>query len=765
MDVVNPSPSEGPDRVFSAGAVVAVLLPLPLSGAYDYRVPEGENVRVGDVVAVPLGRREEIGVVWGDGRGGVETAKVKNLIGRIPGSPRLPEVSLKMVDWVAAYTLSPPGAVLKMVISVRPALQPPKAVAGWRLAHPDDLPTDAANPVDAIVDWASARVRMTAARQKVLEVAVCGGAMTAADLARDAGVGASVVKGLGEAGVLEAVSLSGAEASVPHPDGTVQGPTLSADQQAAAQILKDAVSAGFSTTLLQGVTGSGKTEVYFEGVAEALRAGQQVLVLVPEITLTTQWLERFERRFGAPPVAWHSELTPARRRESWRAVADGRAAVVVGARSALFLPYANLGLIVVDEEHEGAFKQEDGVIYHARDMAVVRGQLGKIPVILASATPSLESVLNADAGRYRKVMLSSRHGGARLPSIEVLDLRRTPPENGDWGRGWLAPPLVTALEKTLEDGEQAMVFLNRRGYAPLTLCRACGHRVQCPNCTAWMVEHRMQGRLVCHHCGTTMPIPKVCPSCGAEDQMTACGPGVERVAEEVERRFPQARLALVASDTMGGPGAIGQLMQQITDRQVDILIGTQVLAKGLHFPMLTLVGVVDADLGLSGGDLRAAERTFQLLSQVAGRAGRGERPGKVLLQSYQPDHPVLKAMLSNDADTFLEAEAEGRRLVGMPPFGRMVALIVSGQDGGAVESAARQLASRAPQGDGVHVLGPVAAPMALLRGRHRWRLLVTAPRSVKVQPMIRRWMADVTGQKMWPSTVRVQIDVDPYSFL
>jgi primosomal protein N' (replication factor Y) len=640
-----------------------------------------------------------------------------------------------------------------MVMSVRPALEPPKALTAWRLVD------------QAARDDLLGGLRMTPARQRVLSVLAPGGAMTQADLAQEAAVGPTVIKGMAEAGLLTQVSLEASPPPLPQPDGTHPGPQLSPDQQQAARQLVATVGAGFSTTLLQGVTGSGKTEVYFEAVAEALKRGQQVLVLVPEITLTTQWLDRFEKRFGAAPLAWHSELTPARRRDGWRAVAEGRALVVVGARSSLFLPYPNLGLIVVDEEHEAAFKQEDGVIYHARDMAVVRGQVGQIPVILASATPSLESMLNADAGRYNKVVLQARHGGAVMPDIAVLDLRKTPPENGDWGRGWLAPPLVQAITETLAAREQAMIFLNRRGYAPLTLCRTCGHRMQCPNCTAWMVEHRMQGRLVCHHCGVSAPIPKECPECGAEDQMTACGPGVERVAEEIQARFPEARVSLVASDTMGGPAALSEALRQITEHEIDIVIGTQVLAKGLHFPMLTLVGVVDADLGLAGGDLRAAERTFQLLSQVAGRAGRAERPGRVLLQSYQPDHPVLQAMATGDTDLFLTTEAEGRREVGMPPYGRMVALILSGPDGTAVESAARKFGARAPNGPGLTVLGPVPAPLAILRGRHRWRMLVIAPRAVKIQAMVYQWVRHVTQAEGWPSSVRVQIDVDPYSFL
>lgn len=737
------APADPDGAIFTPGTRVAVLLPLPLNGPYDYRVPEGAAVRPGEFVEVPLGRRREIGVVWGLGTGGVGDAKVKDVIGRLADAPRLPAVSRRFVDWVAAYTLAPAGAVLKMVMSVPQALEPAKATVVY-------------SPAAAVPEG----LRLTEARRRVLAVAAETPGLSAADLARAAAVGPGVVKGLAAAGALIHDRRDPFE-SLRLPDGDHPGPTLSAGQRAAADDLCARLVGGFSVTLLEGVTGSGKTEVYFEAVAETLRRGRQVLVLVPEITLTAQWLSRFERRFGAPPLAWHSELAQGKRRRTWRAVAAGRAPVVVGARSALFLPYRDLGLIVVDEEHESAFKQEDGVVYHARDMAVVRARLGRIPAILASATPSLETVINAQAGRYHRVHLPERHAGARLPDIELVDMRRTPPEKGDWGPSFIAPPLVEALTRTLEAGEQAMLFLNRRGYAPLTLCRGCGHRLQCPNCTAWLVEHKLWGRLQCHHCGYMVKRPDTCPACGREDEFAACGPGVERLTEEVSRRFPQARVAMVASDTLTGPLAAAELMRRVQAREVDLLVGTQVLAKGLHFPLLTLVGVIDADLGLSGGDLRAAERTFQLLSQVAGRAGRGEKPGTVMLQTYQPEHPVLAAMKTGDAQAFLDAEAEGRHLLRMPPYGRLAALIVSGPDADAVESTARRLAAAAPRPSGVEVLGPAPAPLAVLRGRHRWRLLLKAPRDQRIQPLVRHWLCAV----QWPSSVRVQVDVDPYSFL
>ncbi len=723
-----------------ADRVSSVLLPLPLKGAYDYRLKAEDDAGPGAFVTVPLGNRTITGVIWGDAEGGVDEAKLR-AVTSVFDVPKLNEVSRRFVDWVARYTLYPPGAVLRMVMSAPEALDPPKPMIAYVRTAP--------GPEEA-------GLRMTPARQRVLAVLQDGPPRPAAELAREAGVTTGVVTGLHKAGVLEAVAMG--KAAPPQPDPAASGPTLSADQKAAAQALCDAVEkGGFDATLLDGVTGSGKTEVYFEAMAACLAAGRQVLVLLPEIAMSAQWFERFTKRFGAPPAAWHSEAPRPRRREVWRAVAEGKVKVVFGSRSALFLPFANLGLIVVDEEHDGSYKQEDGVVYHARDMAVVRASLGEIPVVLASATPSLESLMNAEAGRYNHLHLPNRHGGASLPEIEIVDMRKHPPARGRW----LSPRLDQALAETLEAGEQAMLFLNRRGYAPLTLCRACGYRIACPRCTAWLVEHRLARRLECHHCGHAMRPPPECPSCGVEDAMVACGPGVERVAEEVAARFPEARLAVMASDTLRGPAAAAELVRLVEDRQLDILIGTQVMAKGHHFPQLTLVGVIDADLGLTGGDPRAGERTFQLLSQVAGRAGRAALKGRVLLQSYMPEHPVMQAMAAGDRERFLAEERAGREASHLPPFGRLAALIVSGPNFDLVEETARALARSAPRIQGITILGPAPAPLATLRGRHRRRFLIKAGKDTRLQPVLHGWLAAVKT----PSNVRIKVDIDPYSFL
>jgi primosomal protein N' (replication factor Y) len=716
-----------------------VLLPYPFPEPFDYAVPEGMEAAPGDVVLVPLNRRETVGVVWDAAAEPGRTlpdAKLKPIMARLDAPP-MTETMRRFVDWIAAYTLSPPGEVMAMALRVT---APTPLSAGWVRTDP-----------------AEAGVRMTPARSRVLAALaeaepLAGSALTAA-----AGVSQAVLNGMAQAGLIRRVPLANASPFV-RPDPDHPGPALSDAQSEAAAALRAAVAAqAFSVTLLDGVTGSGKTEVYHEAIAECLRQGRQALVLLPEIALSSQWLDRFGARFGTAPAIWHSDLSSRTRRITWRAVAEGAAPVVVGARSALFLPFPDLGLVVVDEEHETAFKQEDGVVYHARDMAVVRARLCAAAAVLVSATPSLETMANVEAGRYRHATLPIRHGGATLPTVTAIDMRATPPERGRF----LSPPLIAAVNATLAQGEQAMLFLNRRGYAPLTLCRHCGHRMACPNCTAWLVEHRALRRLQCHHCGHAIPIPEACPACGAAHSLTAVGPGVERITEEAAALFPDARRLVMASDTLPGPHAAGAAVRAIAAREVDLVIGTQIVAKGWHFPHLTLVGVVDADLGLAGGDLRAAERTVQLLHQVAGRAGRAEAPGQVQLQTFSPEHPVMQTLVAGDLAAFMAQEAAQRRPGNWPPYGRLAAVIVSADRAEDADALARDIGKAAPRGDGLVVLGPAPAPLTVLRGRHRRRLLLKTRRDVPVQPILRAWLAQITV----PRGARVDVDVDPVSFL
>ena len=716
---------------------VPVLLPYPFAGPFDYRVPRGMELSPGDIVHVPLNRREVVGVVWdGVAEGAVGDNRLRPVSARLDVPPMREDLR-KLIDWIAAYTISAPGDVLAMALRVN-AMQEAAPKLGWRRA---EIPAD---------------TKLTKQRQAVLDALALAEPLGSTALAEAAGVSAGVVRAMADAGLLLPTDLTAAEA--PRPDPNRPGPALSPDQEAAAQALRESVQKRhFDVSLLDGVTGSGKTEVYHEAIAACLRAGRQALVLLPEIALSAQFLSRFTARFGAPPALWHSDLNPATRRRTWREVATGVASVVVGARSALFLPFVDLGLIVIDEEHETAFKQEDGVIYNARDMAIVRARLCHAPVVLASATPSLETFYNVEHGRYRHLTLPQRHGGASLPEVQIVDLRADPPVRGDF----LSGKTVAAMRETLERGEQAMLFLNRRGYAPLTLCRRCGHRVECPNCTAWLVEHRARKILTCHHCGHAEPIPPCCPECGAESSLTAIGPGVERIVEEAARHFPGARILSMASDTLSGPNAAAEAAARIERREVDLIVGTQIVAKGWHFPHLTLVGVVDADLGLGGGDLRASERTVQLLHQVAGRAGRAEAPGRVLLQSFNPEHPVMQALQAQDLPAFRAREAAERRPGHWPPFGRLAALIVSAEREADAEEVAQKLGAAAPHGVGILVLGPAPAPLAILRGRHRRRLLLKVRRDIAVQKLLREWLSAVSI----PSQVRVDIDVDPVSFL
>jgi primosomal protein N' (replication factor Y) len=724
-----------PQRMSRADHLVSVLVPVAVAQPYTYACDRA--LQPGTLVAVPLGTRTSLGAVWPDPPDDVPAKKLRE-VEEVFDTPPLPGELLRFVDWMADYTLTPRGMVLRMVLRAPNALEPERAIVGVRLAGP---------PPD----------RMTAARRRVLEIAGDGLAWSKSGLASAAGVSPGVVDGLLAQGTLELVEMP-ARPIAADLDPDHSRPALSMEQERAAGVLRAAVGDAFSVSLLDGVTGSGKTEVYFEAVAETLRRGKQALILLPEIALTGAFLDRFAGRFGSRPAEWHSEVGARQRERVWRAVAHGEARAVVGARSALFLPFPDLGLIVVDEEHDPAYKQEEGVTYHARDMAVVRGNLSGFPVVLASATPSVESRVNADRGRYRHLLLPARYGVALKPEIAAIDLRTHPPER----QRWLSPPLVQAVATAVERGEQALLFLNRRGYAPLTLCRRCGHRFACPNCSAWLVEHRFRKRLVCHHCGHEEPRPGICPSCDAEESLVPCGPGVERLQEEVLERFPTARTLVMSSDMLGGVVRLRAELDAITKGDVDIVIGTQLVAKGHNFPGLALVGVVDADLGLQHGDPRAAERTWQLLTQVTGRAGRSGQMSRGLIQTYSPDHPVVHALVSGDREAFYATEIENRRRGSLPPFGRLASIIVSAADRPTALKHAQAMAIAAPLQEGVRLLGPAEAPFAVLRGRHRFRLLAQAEKASKLHDWLRAWLARAPKER---GTVKVAIDIDPMSFL
>ena len=718
--------------------VVDVLVPVALDQAYSYRVPEGAELAPGDIVAVSMGARDCLGVVWANNLAPNPRLhnRLKDVDSKLDYPPLKPELR-QFVDWVAQYTLASRGMVLRMALRMGD-LGPARQRVGVRLAGPQP-------------------VRMTAARARVLRALADGFTHVKGDAAREAGVSPGVIDGLIDEGTLESVVLP-PEPLMRAPDPDFRKPDFSLGQLAAADALRLTVNqGGYTVTLLDGVTGSGKTEVYFEAVAENIRRGHQTLILMPEIALTAGFLDRFAARFGVRPAEWHSQLPPRRRARTWEAVAQDEVQVVVGARSALFLPYADLGLIVVDEEHDPAYKQEDGAHYHARDMAVVRGSIAKFPVVLASATPSVESEVNARRGRYRRLHLPERFGGAHLPQIEAIDMRTDGPPRGRF----ISPKLAEAVQHVLERREQALLFLNRRGYAPLTLCRACGFRLQCPNCDAWLVDHRFKRRLVCHHCGFSTPPPAECPKCHATESFAPVGPGVERLEQEAAELFAGARILVLSSDLVESIERLRAELDDVAQGRFDIVIGTQLVAKGHHFPKLNLVGIVDADLGLGNGDPRAAERTFQLLHQVVGRAGREEGRGQGFMQTHQPDHPVMKALIMGDREAFYKNEIELRERTGYPPFGRLASLIVSANERHAAEGYGRALASLAPKDENVRVLGPAEAPIAVVRGRHRFRLLVKSPRVFDLSSYMRDWLSGAPKPK---GNLQLEVDIDPMSF-
>lgn len=718
---------------------VQVLLPMPLPEPFDYLAPAEWTLNIGDFVKAPLGPRESLGVVWAapsllEGPIG----KLKMLRAKIDAPP-LPETNLRFARFIARYHCTPLGNALRLLLRAPEALAPsPTQIMLQRSETPP--------------------AALTPARTRALDALAPGETVSAKDFAARSGASTAIIAGLVKSGALRKFAQI-VDLPFAAPDLDRPGPILNSAQKAATEAIIAARNQGFAPFLLDGVTGSGKTETYFEAIAAILRADPtaQALILLPEIALTSAVIARFTDRFGESPVQWHSEIAGPQRRRAWREIVHGRARIVIGARSALFLPFPKLKILIVDEEHDGSYKQDEGLAYQARDLAVMRAKIGEAIIVLASATPSLETKTNADQGKYAHLILPGRFGAAQLPDVHLIDLRQEKLEKDHW----LAPSLREAMAQTLARGEQCLLYLNRRGYAPLTLCKACGEKLKSPDTDTWLVEHRYSNRLVCHITGFSMPKPKTCPKCGAADSLAAIGPGVERLADEVRISFPQARIAIFASDDPGTAAGARALVMRMAAGEIDILIGTQIVAKGHNFPNLTLVGVIDADASLQGGDPRAGERTFQLLTQVAGRAGRAERPGRALLQTYMPEAEPLQALARADRDGFLAAEAQQRQLLGLPPFGRLAALIVQSPDEAEAEDIAQKLAGAAPRADGVDIWGPATPPLGLVRGWRRRRLIARADRNIDLSAYVGAWI----GRVRIPHRARLSIDIEPYSFL
>ena len=725
--------------MFNAGDIVKVLIPNVANAGYDYRLTAPADL--GTFVRVNVMRRPYIGVVYGIGDSGLAPEKIRDTTDVFPWHLSVSDLQWiqKMSDW----TLMTPGAVLRLIVNVPDAFSPPRTEQLYGY------------------DFES-NVRMTDARQSVADAFASNDnePMSASDIQNIAHVSAAVVKTMINRGVLiprDTRTRDANDFDYKYQDmGTVQ---LNTEQSAAAAEIAAAIdNGGYSAFVLDGITGSGKTQVYFDAAWRAYSHGKSVLLMMPEIALTAQFISRYEHRFGAPPVVWHSNLTAARRRAIWRGVLTGKIRMVVGTRSALFLPWQDLGLIVVDEEHDTSYKQEDMGNYHARDMAVLRAKISGFPIVLTSATPSAETLQNVADGKYRCLKLTSRFGGATVPTIETIDMRANRPlpynlpSDDDAAapqNGYLSPNLCNAIQETLNAGRQTMLFINRRGFAPIVQCKKCGWVAQCPDCSVGMTYHKHMGKLLCHMCGRMAPMPTKCPNCG--DNVSCRGAGLEKIQEEVSIKFPSARTALVSSDTIISRQALERIVHKMENGETDIVIGTQILAKGHHFPNLTLVGVVDADMGLFGTDFRAAEHTFQQLFQVAGRAGRGDAPGRVLLQTYQPENPVLTAICNGDRDAFMASDMAARRAAKMPPYGQLIAVIIESQRETVLKKFCADLSAAAPTAAGVKIMGPIAAQIYQVRNWYRMRFLVAGDARAKLQPLVRHWIDKVRT----PSNVRV----------
>ncbi len=776
-----------------------ILLPLPLlNGAYVYGMPpelfKNKRLQVGTFVQVPLSKKKIIGVVWHRTDDSViDSKRIKNIL-CVYDCPPLPKDSIALITYISAYNICPLGAVLKMAMPTPDAISHPKTTICY---------TKSPNPPV---------VKITPKRQAVLHALNQSPPIPHTELMHKTGASDAIIRTMQTAGLIDAHTIPKMAKTDITPLYTTHPTPLNMEQQVAADTIKHAHGT-FEVFALDGVTGSGKTETYFEAIAHTLLQNKQVLVLLPEIALSSQWEHRFYDRFGFKPLVWHSEISPKNRNLIWAGVLHGTVSVVVGARSALHMPFDNLGLIVVDEEHDGAYKQQDTVLYNARDMAIVRAKKNMCPIVLASATPSMESWANIVGGRYTHLKLSKRHSGTQVATYTPIDITTEKMDKDCF----ITPTLLHHMQATFDKGLQTLLFLNRRGYAPLSLCRACGYRFQCKNCDSWLIHHKYNtykknlgkkllgkntlgkntlgkntlgkntlgkntlgkntlgkntlgkntlgknpsgATLQCHHCAYTISPTNICPKCGATDTIHACGPGVERIYDEVQKHFPDAHIFIATADTMTTRKQARDFIENMQNGCIDIVIGTQIIAKGYDFENLHLVGVIDGDMALHGADLRAGETAFQLLHQVGGRVGRGNTEGCAFIQTANANHPVLQALMDNRRDTFLNTELQIRKIIQQPPFHRLANILVSGANPQLVEQTAKHLVHIAPHTTDMRILGPADPTIPLLCGKYRKKILVNAPKHITIQPILKNW---IYGYQK-PSTIRIQIDIDPYSF-
>lgn len=649
-----------------AQIIVPNLAPL------DYLVPSQIEVELGDLVIVPFRSQRILGLVWKlNHQSEFPIEKLRSIEKKIDA--QLPELYLKLIQWMSDYYLYSAGHILRMII--------PTQIASYFI------------------------------KEKTYK------------------------------------------ATIPYPTLKYIEPKFNPEQIEAINKINQLISNKNHNIILDGVTGSGKTEVYLSVINNA---SGQTLIMLPEIALTTQIIDRITKRFGSPPYIWHSNITEKQRRETFLKIIDGSAKIIIGARSALFLPFKNLSMIIVDEEHEQSYKQEEGVTYQARDMAIMRATLGNIPIILASASPSLESIHNIALGKLNLVTLTGRYNDNSMPKIHIIDMKK------EKHKGYfIAPKLIEAVKNNLESKQQSLLFINRKGYSPVMICKACGHQKCCNSCSSSMVYHKSQKKLKCHQCGFVAAIPKTCSSCNAEETFIPCGPGVERLAEEVQELIPNARIIILTQESFQNQKQAEIILNSINNKEYDIIIGTQIIAKGHHFPSLTVVGVIDADSSMMGGDLRASERTYQLLQQVGGRAGREIENSQIFIQTFNPEHPLILALASYKRDQFIIEEMKTRQVMNMPPFGRLGAIILSSKQELKLIDFTKEFVKLAPISKQISVLGPAPALLYKIRGSFRYRILIKTKRNIDIQKFFNSW----TDNLKIPSHIQIKIDIDPYYFL
>tara|TARA_B100000686_G_scaffold265830_1_gene280398 strand:+ start:10621 stop:12753 length:2133 start_codon:yes stop_codon:yes gene_type:complete len=710
------------------------LLLNPGKGIFDYIVDK--RILIGQIVYVPLRNKYYYGIVIGKGSNKLDAKKLKP-ISEIKNVPPISIELLNFCHWLSEWCMYDISLVTRMII---PSFNFLKSVKNKLVLFHNEKNINS----------------MTNLGHKTFKYIKEKPGLTISDYCKELNISKVVIKKLIKDGNI----LSKESPFNQNDDLKIKfykNNNLNQYQLKAVEKVQELKSKS-SIFLLDGVTGSGKTEVYISIIRKELSIGKQSLILLPEIALTNQLLEKFEERFGVKPIVWHSELSLKDRHKNWLQVLNGNAPIVIGARSSLFLPFKSLSCIIVDEEHDASYKQDDGVIYNARDMAVVRGQKAAAIVILSSATPSLESLNNAKLGKYIRLNLPERFGNSTMPSIKLIDMRKIKTKSGKW----ISDIAVKAIDKSIKSKEQVLLFLNRRGYSPLTICKSCGFRFQCAHCSAWLVNHKKDNKMICHFCGYSENIINNCGQCGADDSFISCGPGVERLAEEIKILFPKVKLQILTSDTFTKKLEKSFLNKIITG-EINIIIGTQLVAKGHHFPHLNTVVAIDADLGLSGSDLRASEKTFQLLTQLSGRAGRESDSGIAYIQTYDPNHEVMQAILSGDKNNFLEAESKARNSRKLPPYGRLAALIIQSKNFNDLNMFLKLMSRNIPRIKNlrIDVLGPVPAPIPKLRDWHRYRYLIKSELGVRLQPYIKKWLSKIKVNR----AIRIKIDIDPYNFM